>query len=284
MKTIILALILWTTISPAQSVAVDSKFLNGLFEDKEQRDISELVASEGVDPVTSALLIVRLEDGVEWVSGGSRIEARYSPASTSKIPHTLIALETGYADGPDTFFKWDGTQRFFDAWNQDQTVASAYSISAVCVYQQIARDLGHETMSDWIRQFEYGNRNIGSIDDLTTYWLRGLLEISACEQIQFLSKLASGDLPLKPQTLGLGKQIMHAEKGEDWTLYAKTGWWSDGENVDIGWYVGWLEKLERGEQHTYLFAFNMDMTEKSDRAKRKSVARTAFSMLGMIPE
>lgn len=255
-----------------------------LFADSVPIDISELVRSEGVDPATSALLIVRLEDGQEWVSGGSRIEARYPPASTSKIPHTLIALETGYANGPDTFFKWDGTLRFFDAWNQDQTLSSAYSISAVWVYQQIARELGHETMSHWIRQLEYGNQNIGSIDDLTTYWLRGPLEISAREQIQFLSKLATGALPVKPETLGLGKQIMLADQGEDWTLYAKTGWRSDGENIDIGWYVGWLQSLEDGQPHTYIFAFNMDMTNKSDRAKRKKVVRSALSRLSVIPE
>ena len=65
-----------------------------------------MVKSEGVAPEKAALLIVRLEDGAEWTSGGARIEAPYPPASTSKIPHTLIALETGYADGPDTVFKW----------------------------------------------------------------------------------------------------------------------------------------------------------------------------------
>ena len=154
-----------------------------------QRDLSEIVESEDVDPDKSALLIVRLEDGAEWVSGGDRIETTYPPASTSKIPHTLIALETGYVDGPDNFFVWDGTKRFVDVWNQDQTLSSAFEYSAVWVYQEITRGIGYETMTEWMDRFEYGNCNIGMPEDITTYWLVGPLETSARDQVQFLSKL-----------------------------------------------------------------------------------------------
>ena len=297
MKTIVLILLFWLMACPSHSAAMDSnpalhestppaasrQSMLWSLKDSEPNDLSAIVSAEGVDPGTSALLIVRLEDSEEWTSGGSRIDTQFSPASTSKIPHTLIALETGYARGPEASFKWDGKKRFYDPWNQDQTLSTAYAYSAVWVYQKITRDLGYETMSDWIRRLEYGNRNIGTVDDLTTYWLRGPLEISAREQIQFISKLANDTLPLRPDTLLVGKQIMVADKGDDWTLYAKTGWRSDGINTDIGWYVGWLQKLEEGQQHTYAFAFNMDMPEASDLAKRKTVVRSAFATLGLIP-
>ena len=39
-----------------------------------QQDLSGVVKAEGVDPEKSALLIVRLQDNVEWKSGGTRIE------------------------------------------------------------------------------------------------------------------------------------------------------------------------------------------------------------------
>lgn len=316
MKTIILTLLLLLTTHPSQSIAVDSQYLHGpgetkhhqikpgqaghshmstppaavrqgplcLFAPDKQHDISDVVSAEGVDPDNSALLIVRLQDGQQWTSGSARINTRYPPASTSKIPHTLIALETGYADGPDSFYKWDGTKRFYDPWNQDQTLSSAYSYSAVWVYQQISRELGYETMSEWIKRLDYGNRNTGTTEDLTSYWLNGPLEISACEQIQFISRLANNALPLKPDTLRVGKQIMRADKGENWTLYAKTGWRSDGTSTDIGWYVGWLQKLEDGQQNTYVFAFNMDMPEASDLKKRKEVVQSAFTLLGLLPD
>lgn len=255
-----------------------------LFAGSKPQDMSGIVRSMGVDPDTSVLLIVRLEDDTEWTSGGTRIETRYPPASTSKIPHTLIALETGYADGPEATFKWDGTRRFLEAWNQDQTLLSAYRYSAVWVYQEIARNLGYETMSSWINQLEYGNRNTGTAENLTSYWLRGPLETSAREQVRFLSRLASNKLPLQAETLRVGKQIMQADQGQNWALYAKSGWRSDNVNTDIGWYVGWVEKLEEGQQQTYVFAFNLDITEASDLTKRQAVVRSALTSIGIIPD
>lgn len=249
-----------------------------------QHDLSGLVAAEGVDPEKSALLIVRLQDGAEWTSGGIRIESPYPPASTSKIPHTLIALETGYADGPATSFKWDGTKRFVEAWNQDQTLSSAYKYSVVWVYQQMTHELGYDTMSEWINRLRYGNRSIGTPDDLTTYWLAGPLETSARDQIEFLGTLVNENLPLRPDSFHVGKQIMQADKGKDWTLFAKTGWRMDGENIDIGWYVGWVEQLKEGQEFTYVFAFNMDMAAPADRARRKAVVRSALTHLGVTPE
>ncbi len=64
-----------------------------------QEDISELVALVGVSPKRSALIITCLEDGRRWVSGKHRLDFLYPPASTAKIPHTLVALEEGYAKG-----------------------------------------------------------------------------------------------------------------------------------------------------------------------------------------
>ena len=57
--------------------------------------------AEGVDPSVAALVIYRLEDEKTWTSGGARIDQRFSPASTSKVPHTLLAFETGAVTGPD---------------------------------------------------------------------------------------------------------------------------------------------------------------------------------------
>lgn len=246
------------------------------------RDLSDVVRIEGVDPDKSALLIVRLSDGAQWTSGGTRIDTRYPPASTSKIPHTLIALETGYADGPDAFFKWDGKVRFVDSWNQDQTLSSAFRHSAVWAYQQIARELGYDTMSAWIDRLEYGNRTIGTHEDLTTYWLEGPLETSVRDQIRFLGRLASETLPLAPDTYRVGKPIMQVDEGEGWTLYAKSGWRMDGVNTDIGWYVGWVRILGDDLDDTYIFAFNMDMVEAADRGLRQTVVRAALSSIGLL--
>ena len=247
-------------------------------------DLSAIVMAEGVDPARSALLIVRLQDGAQWASGGARISERFEPASTSKIPHTLIALETGLVDGPETAFAWDGVERSIAAWNQDQTMATAYARSAVWVYQQITASLGRATMAERLERFDYGNHEVGGDADLTTYWLAGPLAISVREQTGFLARLAQQELPLSEQTYAAAATIMQADAGEGWTLYAKTGWRSDGERMDIGWYVGWLETTVRGEVETYVFAFNMDMPDpEHDLPGRIGAVRAALTAIGGLP-
>ncbi len=247
-----------------------------------QIDISDIVSSNGVDINASTLVITRLSDNTRWISNAPRSKIQFSPASTSKIPHTLIALETQYAK-PETGFQWDGTVRFAASWNQDQTLTSAFQRSAVWVYQDITSGLGRDVMENWLGKFEYGNANIGGPEDLTTYWLNGPLEISASGQIDFLTKLANGELPISEKTYQDSRQIMAVKRGKNWTLYAKTGWRHDGVNVDIGWYVGWLESSANGANEIYVFAFNMDLLDPKDRQKRKSTVHLALKSIGAIP-
>lgn len=247
-------------------------------------DLQPILHDQGVDPARAALLIVRLEDGAEWSAGGPRIEQRFAPASTSKIPHTLIALETGLAEGPDEAFEWDGVKRPFESWNQDQTMHSAYQRSAVWVYQRIAATLGAETMAKWLKAFDYGDADVGGPEDVTMYWLRGPLAISAREQTAFLARLAKQELPLSGQTYLHGKRIMKMEAGQDWALYAKTGWRFRRDDVDTGWFVGWVETKRNGAAETYVFAFNMDMPiPDQDLPKRLSVPKAALVEIGALP-
>jgi len=246
-------------------------------------DLDAALASAGVDAQTATFIARRLEDGAEWVVNADRSAIRFPPASTSKIPHTLIALETGFAD-PDTPFEWDGQTRAFDVWNQDQTMTSAFRVSAVWVYQRMTATLGGETMAAWLDRFDYGNETIGGEADLTQYWLDGPLEISAREQVDFLERLALDRLPVSAQTMVQARGIMQVATGEDdrgpWTLYAKTGWRFRDAALDTGWYVGWVERP--GE--TWAFALNMDMPERADVARRRPAAIAALIALDVLPE
>ena len=138
-------------------------------------------------------------------------------------------------------------------------------------------------MSEWIQKFEYGNMNIGRPEDLTTYWLNGPLETSASDQINFLTKMVKGELPISALTTQNARKIMVEKQGENWRLYAKTGWRHDGVNTDIGWYVGWLETSVTGRKEIYIFALNMDMNSSEQRNKRKSIALQALGFIGALP-
>lgn len=243
-----------------------------------QEDISEIVTSVGVTPKRSALIIACVEDGRRWVSGKHRLEFLYPPASTAKIPHTLVALEEGYAEGPETLFEWDGEKRFLDVWNQDHSLQSAYKYSVVWVYQRITKNLGHDVMSSWIDRLQYGNQYIGCPEDISTYWLDGPLKTSAEQQVVFLKALALENLPLSTRTYENAKAIMMEDCGKQWSLYAKTGF-----SNSIGWYVGWVEIFSQDDKRTYVFAFNMDIDSWDELPKRKEVVREAFHCLGILP-
>ena len=107
--------------------------------------------------VTGTIVVMHEPEG-RWVASDSRrAYVGYLPASTFKIPNTLIALETGVAADERHPWGWDGTRHWVENWNRDQTLESAYKVSAVWVYQDIARKVGAERMQQLVRDFRYGN-------------------------------------------------------------------------------------------------------------------------------
>lgn len=66
-------------------------------------DVEHLVIASRNDPETVSIVIERLTDGQMWLNNASRAAAQLPPASTAKIPHTLIALENGLADATTVF-------------------------------------------------------------------------------------------------------------------------------------------------------------------------------------
>lgn len=223
--------------------------------------------------VAGTILIQRVSDGREWTGGADRADARFIPASTFKIPNSLILLQSGMVSGPDDALVWDGTQHAFAVWNQDQTFAEAFQRSTVWAYQHWTRQLGHEAMSGQIPALDYGNGDIGEEGLVDRFWLDGPLVISAREQVGFLARLHTRTLPFDAAHMETVIAMMEQGSGEGWTLRGKTGWRFDGE-PDIGWYVGWLEF--GGE--TWLFALNIDMPDPASQLRlRAGIVEAALS-------
>lgn len=63
----------------------------------------------------------------------------------------------------------------------------AITLSAVPIYQEIARRIGHGRMRDWVKWSRYGNEEIGTAVD--RFWLDGPLQITASEQTLFMGRL-----------------------------------------------------------------------------------------------
>lgn len=199
-----------------------------------------------------------------------RANTSFSPASTFKIPNTLIALNEGVVN-KDSIIVWDKKVREFDAWNKDQTLQSAFKSSCVWCYKEFASKIGVEKYKKYLKELNYGNKRIGK--DVTDFWLDESLRITAFEEIRFLKQLQANNLAFKQEDIDTLKNIMIDEKNENYTLRAKTGW--EGR---YGWYVGYIETKD----DVWFFAMNIDTKSKDDLPKRKAITLETLKLKGII--
>ncbi|MFC0243492.1 class D beta-lactamase [Rhodopseudomonas telluris] len=220
----------------------------------------------------------KTDDYLIIASDAQRSGEAFLPASTYKVPNSLIALETGVVADPDKdVFKWDGVKRSIEAWNRDHTLRSAIAASAVPVYQEIARRIGPERMQKYVDLFDYGNRNIGG--GIDQFWLTGDLRIDCIQQIDFLDRLRRRTLPISKRSQDLVADILPVTKVGDVTIRAKTGLLgAERGQPSLGWLVGWAEK---GDQQT-VFALNLDVREPRHVTSRITLAQQLLADIGAV--
>lgn len=205
-----------------------------------------------------------------------RAATRYIPASTFKIPNSLIGLSVGAVANVDEVLPYGGQPQRFKEWEQDMGLRTAIRVSNVPVYQELARRIGLERMRAGVHKLNYGNMELGDVVD--RFWLVGPLQISAIEQAQFLARLAQGQLPLAEGVQAQVRDIAQLERGDGWILYGKTGW-ADTYEPDLGWWVGWVRKGD----NVYSFALNIDMPNDGDAGKRVALGKESLRVLGVLP-
>ena len=204
----------------------------------------------------------------------ARARRGYLPASTFKIPNALIGLEVGSITDEKEVFHWDGRPKVREAWERDHALASGLCESVVWMFQEVARRTGKQRMREWVEKLEYGNADIrGGID---LFWLQGRLRVSALEQVDFLRRLAEGELPMSQRAQRLVRQaLVRAREGGD-VLYAKTG--STGAVKDpVDWWVGWIER--QGRPLAY-FAMNLTPSPATRYEDRFAIARDVLRDAG----
>lgn len=225
--------------------------------------------------VTGTIVISSLDGTSNYIHNLPRAEERFLPASTFKIPNTLIALEERVITDEKEIIRWDGQDKGWKEWNKDQSLETAFPLSCVWFYQELAKRIGNERYLRHLQQMHYGNQRTGK--EVTTFWLEGNLEISAIEQIAFLKKMYTGELPYMPWHIALLKQLMIVEKTPQYTIRAKTGW-TMRTIPQIGWYVGYLEMKEE----TWFFATNIDIVKHGDEHFRQEISIEALRVKGIL--
>lgn len=158
--------------------------------------IAGLVATASAQTFERHSCVVVSEGGAteRWNGTAADCATRLSPASTYKIPHALIGLETGVIT-ETTVEKWDGVRHPDQPkWNFDHTVLSAMRPSVLWFFQRMAPRIGATRAHEWLQRFQYGNADTSG--PITKYWLNGRLRISPDEQLAFVRKFYDGSLPV----------------------------------------------------------------------------------------
>jgi len=231
--------------------------------------------------LTGTLLIVDPGSNRCFGYNPARWDSGYLPASTFKIANSLIGLETGLAD-TNYIFRWKGEKRALPQWEKDLRLGEAFRASCVPCYQQLARRIGADRMSTYLRKMEYPGMDVHR-ENIDLFWLEGNSRITPRQQAGFVRRLNEEQLPLSASTMKSMKKIMLLEEGPGYRLSGKTGWAIRNGN-NYGWFVGWLEA---GGKVYYVAT----LVEPKDQKKtddfsiaRKLVTLDVFRILGMIPE
>lgn len=191
---------------------------------------------------------------------------RVSPDSTYKIYSALTALEAGVITPDSTAQRWDGTNQPFEAWNQDHTLSSAMKNSVNWYFNVLDGQSGLEKLQHSLNSIHYGNEDLSG--GLSTYWAESTLKISPVEQVELLARLASGNLPFKPENLQAVKESLFLTKSGCVSLYGKTGTGAVNNKDINGWFIGFIQS----SQNTYVFAVNLQGDDCANGAAAGEIA------------
>lgn len=210
----------------------------------------------------------------EWANTGKL------PASTFKIPNSIIGLETGIIESDSTVFKWDGERKWQQRWEQDLVLRDAFQFSCVPCYQELAREIGVKKMNAYVQKYHYGNLQIDSTN-IDNFWLEGTSKISQMQQLNFLKRFYKEALPISKRTTRIVKNIMRITATDQYKLSGKSGLSNDNGDYN-GWFVGFVEM----EDNTYLFATNLEPQKEFDMdsfiTKRLNLTLDAFKVLAIL--
>lgn len=239
--------------------------------------IEEILSQQALK---GTILIFDSKQNIYYSNDFPAAEKGYLPASTFKIPNSIIALETQVLKDENVVLKWDGQKRAFPSWEKDMTVREAFQASCLPCFQKVAKDIGTKRMKAYLNKLHYSNMDVheGNIDH---FWIQGKSRISPFEQIHFLQRFYTKKLPILNTTHDKMIRIFEKENTDSYRYFGKTGW-SDENGINNGWFVGILDK----KSTIYYFALNVEPIDQKDISKfaaaRELVTREILKLLEIL--
>ena len=233
----------------------------GLTQKVIEKDFSPVFEKYGVD---GCFVLFNPSDNELIRYNSNLCDSGYIPASTFKIPNSLIALEEGVISDTNQIIKWDGHEWPNKPWNQDQTLKTAVKYSCIWVFIGFAEKIGIEKYQNYINALDYGNKNLAGPP--SRFWLAGQFRISANQQIDFLKKFYNYQLPgISRRSIDIVKDVIVIDHADDYKLSGKTGGGILSDTDYIMWLVGYLER--DGRVWYYAMNFMSNDFDKTSQAR-----------------
>ena len=190
------------------------------------------------------------EKAPSYVSDRTECALATAPASTFKIPHALIALETGVVTNAHAPVQWDGSEQPFESWKRAHSLDSSIRNSVLWFFQRTASLIGRERMLASLARLRYAKDSFGG--ELTAFWVNGDLVVSPEEQLAFLRRMMRYELPASRRNIDAVKAAMLMPSGKitnasgvhdfvvPGVVRAKTGNTRVGTER-VSWLIGHLE-------------------------------------------
>ena len=229
--------------------------------------------------VNGCFVLYDLKDSIYVKYNTQRCDSLYTPASTFKIPNSVIALEEKIVKSDTQTIKWDGKIWDRKEMNQDQDLRTAFKYSVIWVYFEFARKLGLEKYKEYLTSFDYGNKDLSGPED--KFWLSGGLRISANQQVEFLKNFYTYRLNVFKSSIDVVKRLMVLEAPRDYKFSGKTGGGYLPDQKVIMWLVGYVEKA--GNVYFYALNFTCDKYTAETGKLRFSITKNILKELKVLP-
>jgi beta-lactamase class D len=212
---------------------------------------------------------------------GPHGDERITPCSTFKIVLSLMGYDAGILKDekiPIWPFQ-EGYVDYLESWKVPQTPQSWIKNSCVWYSKILAEKLGLEKIQNYLGALQYGNQDLSG--GLTSAWLSSSLKISPREQVVLLQKMIRGELPISSSAIQMTRAHLFLEElPSGWKLFGKTGLGqlANEQNLEVGWFVGWVEKGE----NSFIFAYSI-REEKILASQRIPRVKQILTEDGILP-
>lgn len=238
-----------------------------------KNNVNQIDASRFFKGYNGSFVLYDIKHKSYTTYGGKRIYNRVPPCSTFKILTALAGLETKTITPSNNLIHWNGIKTPYAAWNKDQTLCSAMQNSVNWYFDNLDNCMGINVLKEYMNKINYGNRRTSGLYSLIN---NNSLKISPVEQVQFLTRLYTNDVPFSYKSISYTKKSLLLKAENDQLLYGKTGTAEefDGRRTN-GWFVGCY--INKGS--LYVFATNIQAADKADGIAARTITYNVLNSL-----